>query len=284
MVTVAGMEDGIDVLRSLQLPKKVTLVGSDGNRYTFLAKPKDDLRKDSRMMEVAGVLNRLFAADAAARRRDLYLRRFAVVPLTEDCGIVQWVPHTVGLRHCIQDVYAAEGLFDPHTTNSGIKAMYDAAAQSRSKADLLTRVLALFPPRLHRWVLAKFPEPAAWLAARTAFSRTAAVWSMVGHVVGEACGGVSGWSEGGLLLWGGVVGTAENPPCAIRTRWWRRGGAPPRACRLHRGPRRPSPGLGDRHGENILIDQASGDVVHVDFSCLFDKGLTLEKPEMVPFR
>lgn len=43
-------------------------------------------------------------------------------------------------------------------------------------------------------------------------------------------------------------------------------------------------GLGDRHGENILVDCCSGDVVHVDFSCLFDKGLTLQKPEMVPFR
>lgn len=46
----------------------------------------------------------------------------------------------------------------------------------------------------------------------------------------------------------------------------------------------PPSGLGDRHGENILVDQSNGDVVHVDFSCLFDKGLTLEKPEMVPFR
>ena len=43
-------------------------------------------------------------------------------------------------------------------------------------------------------------------------------------------------------------------------------------------------GLGDRHGENILLDEVSGDVVHVDFSCLFDKGLELETPEMVPFR
>lgn len=43
-------------------------------------------------------------------------------------------------------------------------------------------------------------------------------------------------------------------------------------------------GLGDRHGENILIDQLNGEVVHVDFDCLFDKGLTLEKPEKVPFR
>ena len=30
-------------------------------------------------------------------------------------------------------------------------------------------------------------------------------------------------------------------------------------------------GLGDRHGENILIDTLSGECVHVDFDCLFDK-------------
>ena len=33
---------------------QVTFVGSDGAHYTFLAKPKDDLRKDNRMMEAAG--------------------------------------------------------------------------------------------------------------------------------------------------------------------------------------------------------------------------------------
>ena len=53
---------------------QVTLVGSDGRHYIFLAKPKDDLRKDNRMMEAAGVVNRLFAGDPAARRRNLYLR------------------------------------------------------------------------------------------------------------------------------------------------------------------------------------------------------------------
>ncbi|CAE7339383.1 rad3 [Symbiodinium sp. KB8] len=43
-------------------------------------------------------------------------------------------------------------------------------------------------------------------------------------------------------------------------------------------------GLGDRHGENILLDTESGRMVHVDFDCLFGKGMLLEKPEMVPFR
>ncbi|XVF68825.1 hypothetical protein PTKIN_Ptkin11bG0032100 [Pterospermum kingtungense] len=43
-------------------------------------------------------------------------------------------------------------------------------------------------------------------------------------------------------------------------------------------------GLGDRHGKNILFDPTTGDCVQVDFSCLFDKELQLEKPELVPFR
>jgi serine/threonine-protein kinase ATR len=36
--------------------------------------------------------------------------------------------------------------------------------------------------------------------------------------------------------------------------------------------------------ENVLLDATTGDCVHVDFSCLFDKGLELETPEVVPFR
>lgn len=43
-------------------------------------------------------------------------------------------------------------------------------------------------------------------------------------------------------------------------------------------------GLGDRHLENVLIDMSSGDAVQIDFGCLFDKGLTLPQPEVVPFR
>ncbi|GBG33462.1 Serine/threonine-protein kinase ATR [Hondaea fermentalgiana] len=43
-------------------------------------------------------------------------------------------------------------------------------------------------------------------------------------------------------------------------------------------------GLGDRHAENVLINTRTGECVHVDFDCLFDKGLTLQIPEVVPFR
>ena len=85
--------------------------------------------------------------------------------------------------------------------------------QGKRRSELLNKLLALYPPVLHRWFLARFPEPATWHRARLAFTRTTAVWSMVGHIVG----------------------------------------------------------LGDRHGENILLDATTGDCVHVDFAFLFDR-------------
>lgn len=37
-------------------------------------------------------------------------------------------------------------------------------------------------------------------------------------------------------------------------------------------------GLGDRHGENILFDSTTGDTVHVDFNCLFNRVKTFFYP------
>lgn len=37
-------------------------------------------------------------------------------------------------------------------------------------------------------------------------------------------------------------------------------------------------------GDNILLDASNGDIIHVDFGYLFNKGEKLEWPEIVPFR
>lgn len=42
-------------------------------------------------------------------------------------------------------------------------------------------------------------------------------------------------------------------------------------------------GLGDRHGENLLIDATNGEAIHVDFNLLFNKGETLAVPEVSGF-
>uniref|UniRef100_A0A0D3GKZ8 Serine/threonine-protein kinase ATR n=1 Tax=Oryza barthii TaxID=65489 RepID=A0A0D3GKZ8_9ORYZ len=224
--TIAGIADDAEILNSLQKPKKVVFIGSDGIARPFLCKPKDDLRKDSRMMEFNAMINRLLSKVPESRRRKLYIRTFAVVPLTEDCGMVEWVPNTRGLRQILQDIYITCGKFDRMKTNPQIKKIYDQLQGKMPEEMLKTKILPMFPPVFHKWFLTTFSEPAAWIRARAAYAHTTAVWSMVGHIVG----------------------------------------------------------LGDRHGENILLDSTTGDCIHVDFSCLFDKGLLLEKPEVVPFR
>lgn len=43
-------------------------------------------------------------------------------------------------------------------------------------------------------------------------------------------------------------------------------------------------GLGDRHCHNILLDQKTGEAVHIDLGIAFEAGRILPVPEVVPFR
>ena len=89
--TIAGFGSTITLLPSLQRPRKMDVIGSNGRRYTFLCKPDDDMRKDTRIMDFNSMINKLLQADADARQRQLCIRTYAVVPLNEECGIIEWV-------------------------------------------------------------------------------------------------------------------------------------------------------------------------------------------------
>lgn len=58
-------------MNSLQKPRKIKIRGSDGHNYTFLCKPRDDLRKDARLMEFNNMINRFLKKDLEASRRTL---------------------------------------------------------------------------------------------------------------------------------------------------------------------------------------------------------------------
>ncbi|KAJ6615603.1 hypothetical protein B0H10DRAFT_2220252 [Mycena sp. CBHHK59/15] len=224
--TFEEFSDEIEVMRSLAKPRKITIRGSNGQIYMFLGKPKDDLRKDARLMDFNAIINNLLKANSESRRRQLHIRTYGVVTLNEECGFIQWVPNTVPLRPVLMKGYDALRIKSwSSEMNDTFRRIKDA--NDKEAADIYrTKVLANFPPVFHGWFIETFPEPSAWLASRLAYGRTAAVMSMVGFILG----------------------------------------------------------LGDRHCENILLDVNTGDVVHVDFNCLFEKGKTLETPERVPFR
>lgn len=69
--TFAQFYDEIDVMKSLARPRKITILGSDGKNYMFLGKPKDDLRKDARLMDFNALINKLLKANSESRKRQL---------------------------------------------------------------------------------------------------------------------------------------------------------------------------------------------------------------------
>ena len=71
--------------------------------YTFLAKPKDDLRRDNRLMEFNSMLNKLFLRDSEGRKRNLFIKTYVAMPLNEECGIIEWVHNTACMRNLIAE-------------------------------------------------------------------------------------------------------------------------------------------------------------------------------------
>ncbi|KAF5636368.1 UVSB PI-3 kinase [Fusarium tjaetaba] len=224
VVTIDSFLDDVLVLSSLAKPRRLTTRGSDGKSYMLLIKPKDDLRTDQRLMEFNGLINRSLKRDAESSRRQLYIRTYAVTPLNEECGIIEWVPGIKTMRDILINLYASRKIYPDYTV---LKQLMDEACLSDGKTRIFTdEVLGRFPPVLQLWFTQQFPSPSTWFAARLKYTRSCAVMSMVGTILG----------------------------------------------------------LGDRHGENVNLEEGNGGVFHVDFNCLFDKGLTFAKPERVPFR
>ncbi|KAF2828831.1 hypothetical protein CC86DRAFT_319926 [Ophiobolus disseminans] len=223
-ITITAFMDDVLVLSSLQRPRKVDVRGSDGRMYGLLCKPKDDLRKDQRLMEFNAMINRALKKDIESSKRRLYIKTYAVTPLNEECGAIEWVEGLKPMRDIILRSYRQHNISIDYTE---LRLLLNEASSSPSKIAIFTdKILGKFQPVLHEYFVETFPEPEAWFAARLRYTRSCAVMSIVGHVLG----------------------------------------------------------LGDRHGENVLLEQGNGGTFHVDFNCLFDKGLTFEKPELVPFR
>jgi serine/threonine-protein kinase ATR len=185
-VTIETWNDDVIVMGSLQRPKKVTVRGSDGVEYPFLCKPKDDLRKDARMMELMTATNRMLRKNSECRRRKLEARCYAVVPLDTECGLIEWVPHMEQLRTIIKDYWDAyRHPFDHGRIKARHQAANAAVSDRRSHLQgLIKELMAELPPVLHHWFVDTFRTPSAWFEARLAFTRSCAVMSMLGYSVG----------------------------------------------------------------------------------------------------
>lgn len=101
---ISELMDEVEVLSSLQRPKKISLRCSDGPVRHILCKPKDDLRKDMRSLEL------VFLLKSVSSISEFFGTLYAALPLNEECGIIEWIDNTASIRSILTKAYREKGL------------------------------------------------------------------------------------------------------------------------------------------------------------------------------
>ena len=229
IVRIISFDPAVTVIQSKQRPRKISLRGSDGNAYTYLLKGHEDIRQDERVMQLFGLCNTLLSNDSECMKRHLNIQRYAAIPLSTQSGLLGWVPNSDTLHVLIREYRESRKIllniehrimlqmapdYDNLTLMQKVE-VFGYALDNTTGQDLY-RVL---------WLKSKSSE--AWLDRRTNYTRSLAVMSMVGYILG----------------------------------------------------------LGDRHPSNLMLDRATGKIIHIDFGDCFEVAMHREKyPERVPFR
>jgi FKBP12-rapamycin complex-associated protein len=178
----------VDVITSKQRPRKITLRGSDGNDYVFLLKGHEDLRQDERVMQLFGLVNALLARDRQTKKQDLNIQRYGISPLSHDCGVVGWVPHCDTLHSLIRDY--REGKIPLNMENRAmlnISPDYELLTVMQ-KVEVFTEGLKRTTGNgndLYEILWLKSTNSEEWLEHRTKYTRSLAVMSMVGYILGK---------------------------------------------------------------------------------------------------
>jgi ataxia telangiectasia mutated family protein len=235
----------MSIANGLSAPKIVTAIGTDGKPYKQLVRflsclstydsvlileqfksGNDDLRQDAIMEQVFDQVSRLLKNHTATRLRNLGIRTYKVLPLSTRSGLMEFVQDTIPLHQWVMPAH--EKYYPSDWKNERCRKEIGNVQQD----SLTTRVKVWhktadnFHPVLRYFLLERFQDPDEWFERRTAYTRSTAAISILGHVLG----------------------------------------------------------LGDRHCHNILLDEKSGEVVHIDLGVSFEAGRVLPVPEVVPFR
>ena len=186
IVKIMGFEPTFNVITSKQRPRKLTIRGSDGIHYQYALKGHEDIRQDERVMQLFGLVNTLLGVDSECFKRHLNIQQYPVIPLSQNSGLLGWVPDSDTLHVLIREYRESRKIllniehrimlqmapdYDNLTLMQKVE-VFGYALDNTTGQDLY-RVL---------WLKSKSSE--AWLDRRTNYTRSLGVMSMVGYILG----------------------------------------------------------------------------------------------------
>jgi FKBP12-rapamycin complex-associated protein len=185
-IRIHHVASALHVITSKQRPRKLRIYGSDGKEYMFLLKGHEDLRQDERVMQLFGLVNTLLASHTETFKRHLRIQQYSVIPLSQNSGLIGWVPHSDTMHALIRDYRERKKVMlnVEHRLMLQMTSDYDKLSLlqkvevfehglDNTTGDDLAKVL---------WL--KSPNSEVWFDRRTNYTRSLAVMSMVGYVLG----------------------------------------------------------------------------------------------------
>nr|XP_021189764.2 serine/threonine-protein kinase mTOR isoform X2 [Helicoverpa armigera] len=183
LIRIAHIQSSLQVITSKQRPRRLCIRGSNGKDYIFLLKGHEDLRQDERVMQLFGLVNTLLQADPDTFRRDLAIQRYAVIPLSTNSGLIGWVPHCDTLHSLIREKRKCL-LNIEHRIMQRMASDLDKLMLMQ-KVEVFEHALEhTAGDDLAKLLWLKSPSSEVWFERRTNYTRSLAVMSMVGYILG----------------------------------------------------------------------------------------------------
>ncbi|CAG8552522.1 7121_t:CDS:10 [Diversispora eburnea] len=183
---IASFVSTVNIISSKQRPRKLNLTGSDGKEYQFLLKGHEDLRQDERVMQLFGLVNTSLSVDSETFKRHLHIQRYTVTPLTPNIGLLGWVPNCDTLHALIRDYRESKKILlnIEHRLMLQMAPDYDQLTIIE-KVEVFEFALANTTGQdLYKVLWLKSKNSEAWLDRRTNYTRSLALMSMVGYILG----------------------------------------------------------------------------------------------------
>ncbi|KAJ1957088.1 phosphatidylinositol kinase- protein kinase tor1, partial [Linderina pennispora] len=186
LVRIASFKPTVDMYDTKQRPRDMHIYGSDGHTYIFLLKGHDDMRQDERVMQIFGLVNSLLNNDSETAQRALAIERYPAIPLSSNTGLIGFYSNSESLTDIIRGYRSAHNL--PLNLERQMVLQFAPnwdTLTALQKVEGFEYALSNTPGNdLQRAMWYKAPSAEKWLERRTQYTRSMAVLSIIGFILG----------------------------------------------------------------------------------------------------
>lgn len=186
IIKIAYFEPVFYVISSKQRPRRLSIRCNDGKDYQYLLKGHEDIRQDNLVMQLFGLVNTLLQNDPECFQRHLDIRKYPTIPLSPKSGLLGWVYNSDTFHVLIREHREARKipLNIEHRIMLQMAPDYDNLTLLQ-KVEVFTYALDNTRGQdLYKVLWLKSRSSESWLERRTTYTRSLAVMSMVGYILG----------------------------------------------------------------------------------------------------